>query len=64
MPRIFLVALISLFAACSQPAGDDARPAVVNNEQVQDRGADKDNWWDSLPRPEWSAYDAGCFSVR
>jgi glyoxylase-like metal-dependent hydrolase (beta-lactamase superfamily II) len=27
------------------------------NEQVQNRGAGKDNWWDSLPRPEWSAFE-------
>ena len=30
---------------------------MSNNEQVQNRGADKDNWWDSLPRPEWSAFE-------
>jgi glyoxylase-like metal-dependent hydrolase (beta-lactamase superfamily II) len=27
------------------------------NEQVQNRGAGKYNWWDSLPRPEWSAFE-------
>lgn len=37
-----------------QPAAPQA--AVVDNEQVQNRGADKDNWWDQLPRPAWSAY--------
>lgn len=33
--------------------------AVVSadNEQVQERGANKDNWWDKLPRPEWSAFE-------
>ena len=32
-------------------------PATPANEQVQNRGAGKDNWWDSLPRPEWSAFE-------
>ena len=29
----------------------------VANEQVQNRGASKDNWWDKLPRPEWSEFE-------
>ena len=33
-----------------------AAAEVANNQQVQNRGADKDNWWDALPRPEWSAF--------
>jgi glyoxylase-like metal-dependent hydrolase (beta-lactamase superfamily II) len=46
----------------------DAEIAIQDNELVQNRGADKDNWWDSLPRPEWSAYtkvdiDDGWFDV-
>jgi glyoxylase-like metal-dependent hydrolase (beta-lactamase superfamily II) len=31
-------------------------PVDIDNESVQNRGADKDNWWDQLPRPAWSAY--------
>ncbi len=27
-----------------------------NNEQVQNRGASKDNWWDKLPRAQWGRY--------
>ncbi|MEM9403871.1 MAG: MBL fold metallo-hydrolase [Pseudomonadota bacterium] len=30
---------------------------VSDNAQVQGRGADRDNWWDKLPRPEWSAFE-------
>lgn len=44
-------------AAC----GNDAAPPdvpVADNEQVQNRGANKDNWWDALPREEWAAYEA------
>jgi glyoxylase-like metal-dependent hydrolase (beta-lactamase superfamily II)/membrane-bound inhibitor of C-type lysozyme len=29
----------------------------AGNEQVQNRGAGKDNWWDALPRPEWSQFE-------
>ncbi len=56
MPRLLASVFIVFLAACSPRADDGAGPTVANNEQVQDRGADKDNWWDSLPRPEWSAY--------
>ncbi|MDH3282328.1 MAG: hypothetical protein OEQ18_14530, partial [Gammaproteobacteria bacterium] len=45
-------ALILLVACSPQQSAD-----FVSNEQVQNRGANKDNWWDSLPRPEWSAYE-------
>lgn len=43
--------LVSLCAACSDPA------PVADNQSVTNRGAGKDNWWDSLPRPEWSAFE-------
>lgn len=61
-----------LLGACSDegvPASLDSSETIVqDNELVQNRGADKDNWWDSLPRPEWSAYtkidiDDGWFDV-
>lgn len=29
----------------------------MDNEQVQNRGAERDNWWDSLPRPEWGQFE-------
>lgn len=67
MRALILLALLCL-AACSgtdesdseiQPGTDENVEAaeVIDNNQVQNRGADKDNWWDSLPRPEWSAYE-------
>ncbi len=46
---------ISILAACAERS-DDPAASVADNEQVQNRGANKDNWWDSLPRPEWSAF--------
>lgn len=30
---------------------------VRDKHQVENRGADKDNWWDKLPRPEWRRYE-------
>ncbi len=58
--KVVAVVLISLLGmACSDrssPEFDDL-VAVADNEQVQNRGADKDNWWDSLPRPEWGAFE-------
>ena len=60
--RILWLFLVLFGTACSGEspnvaATDVVEPDVVDNEQVQNRGADKDNWWDSLPRPEWSAYE-------
>jgi len=56
--RFCSLGLCILLGACSEPAqpvpADE--PDIANNRQVQNRGADKDNWWDVLPRPEWSAY--------
>lgn len=56
---VMLIVIPGLFA-CTGPGGDPATPngqAVADNEQVQNRGANKDNWWDALPRPEWSAFE-------
>jgi len=49
----------TLLALCGAARADSPPelPADTGNEQVQNRGADKDNWWDSLPRPEWSAFE-------
>ena len=46
-------------AGCIGEAPDEhvADSATSDNQQVQSRGADKDNWWDRLPRPEWAAYE-------
>lgn len=54
----FLIACFFL-AACSESGepAPETEVVTVDNQQVQNRGADKDNWWDKLPRPEWSAYE-------
>lgn len=45
---------MSAISGC-QPDATSApeSPVSFDNELVENRGADKDNWWDSLPRPEW-----------
>ena len=61
MSRLIPLFLLCLVIACTPQAEDaetgSAPRAVADNEQVQNRGADKDNWWDKLPRPEWSAFE-------
>lgn len=44
-------------ACCLAACGDAADTGVADNLKVTNRGADKDNWWDALPRPEWSAFE-------
>ncbi len=57
--RTAILTLILLVTACDSSAPPETAVVTapaMNNEKVQNRGADKDNWWDKLPRPEWSAY--------
>ena len=58
----FLLIVATANTACGDQSENaasspEAEPEIVNNEQVQNRGANKDNWWDALPRPEWSAFE-------
>ncbi len=55
-----LTLLAVLLAGCSigdNASLDESGVDAQDNDQVQGRGADRDNWWDSLPRPEWSRYE-------
>ncbi len=58
----FLLLVATANTACGDQSENaaalpEAVPEIANNEQVQNRGANKDNWWDALPRPEWSAFE-------
>ena len=62
MQRLALFLLALVIAACSPESSTESESTnvatpVSDNEQVQNRGADKDNWWDTLPRPEWGQYE-------
>lgn len=50
-----LYSLAVLLLGCGEAPQEQA--PVANNEQVQNRGADKDNWWDALPRAAWSEFE-------
>ena len=52
---LFFAGLTACTVESDAPQGTTA--PVVNNEQVQNRGAGKDNWWDKLPRSAWSAFE-------
>ena len=56
--RILLLACVAVFAVTAEAhgVGEEASTRSASNEQVRNRGAGKDNWWDNLPRPEWSAF--------
>jgi glyoxylase-like metal-dependent hydrolase (beta-lactamase superfamily II) len=49
LPALFAI----LAVACSPPPADDVR----DNEQVENRGVDQDEWWDALPLSEWQAFE-------
>ena len=57
--RLLLICFALLFAAAADAHSVDEGVSTGSaaNEQVRNRGAGKDNWWDSLPRPEWSAFE-------
>ena len=46
-------------AACSPEPDPKSQTAVGGDNKVgvQNRGSDTGNWWDTLPRPEWSEYE-------
>jgi glyoxylase-like metal-dependent hydrolase (beta-lactamase superfamily II) len=52
------IAVLMIAAGCGGSGNDPQDASLVSdNEQVQNRGAGKDNWWDSLPRPEWGRFE-------
>lgn len=57
---------IALLSACGKPSSGDSEldgkssqfeSNATTNEQVENRGADKDNWWNALPRKDWAQYE-------
>ena len=57
--RLLLITCAMFLVATANAHGvdEEASTGPGSNEQVQNRGAGKDNWWDKLPRPEWSAFE-------
>lgn len=57
MLRFAIVSILLALVACSEQPAGNSDPAAADNEQVLNRGTDKDQWWDALPRPEWGQYE-------
>jgi glyoxylase-like metal-dependent hydrolase (beta-lactamase superfamily II)/membrane-bound inhibitor of C-type lysozyme len=57
--RLLLMSCAAIFTVTADAHGvsEEASTRSMVNEQVQNRGAGKDNWWDKLPRPEWSEFE-------
>ena len=57
--RLMLLSCATFFAVAANAhgVGEEGSTAPAANQQVQNRGAGKDNWWDKLPRPEWSRFE-------
>lgn len=53
------IAVIASLCACNGASTDASDGIVVVNDNafVENRGADKDNWWDALPREAWAQYE-------
>ena len=54
-----------LFAGCAEPASNGSAGITESADEVQaadvsgveNRGANTENWWDALPRPEWAQFE-------
>ncbi len=57
MPLMLLIMLTCMACQSDDPSPASGPAAVVDNDQVENRGAGKDDWWNALPRPEWSAFE-------
>ena len=57
--RLLLIACAAILAVTTEAHGisEEGATRSASNGQVQNRGAGKDNWWDNLPRPEWSTFE-------
>ncbi len=54
MQKYFLLLLlaVTIIFSCQTTTNEERN----NAEKVENRGANKENWWDKLPRPEWKAF--------
>ena len=57
--RLLMITCAVFLAVTANAHGGDEKASTrsTSNDQVQNRGAGKDDWWDKLPRPEWSAFE-------
>ena len=55
MRRLRLVFCVLLFTGCD--ASIESLAEARDRQGVENRGADKDNWWEALPREAWSEFE-------
>ncbi len=49
---LFLLFILTATFSCTTNISQEKNAT----EKVENRGANKENWWDKLPRPEWKAF--------
>jgi len=53
-----LLILFTGLAACGERDVEPKSDSVITeNQQIQGRGENKDNWWDNLPRSHWDKFE-------
>ncbi len=51
-PILLLLFILTSILSCTTNTSKENS----TTEKVENRGANKENWWDKLPRPEWKAF--------
>ncbi len=56
---VLVIAFVTSLQACTPDIAPEVESKLdqTGHGQVQNRGAGTRNWWDKLPRPEWSKYE-------
>lgn len=55
--RFLLASLLIVSATACNNVAEAPIAETQDNERVENRGADKDNWFEALPRPEWAQFE-------
>jgi len=51
-PLLLLFLVLTILFSCQTNTSE----TKASTEKVENRGANKENWWDKLPRPEWKKF--------
>ncbi len=56
---VLVIAFVTWLQACTPDTAPEVESKLdeTGHGQVQNRGVGTSNWWDKLPRPEWSEYE-------
>ena len=53
-PLLLLFLVLTILFSCQTNISKEKEQTTT--EKVENRGANKENWWDKLPRPEWKKF--------